>query len=193
MPTMLHLPVSAPRPIPRPWATALTTYAELVGPEWAADSKGVMRWLNGVTFVPFGCEKIVGDVLDPCVERITDVQEGMSDPVTFDPFLMEVAVTCSALSVTSEDLLEYVTAHTEVARSSILGAQVMQGAYATDNPSLASEAQVISGGDGSPASALGPHRGRPRRPPRRRSRDGPRHPRPVRPPAVRRRTDVPQR
>jgi hypothetical protein len=146
--------VSGPRPLPRPWATALTTYAELVGPEWEPDANGVKRWLNGVKFMPFGCEKVVGAVFDPCVLRTSAVLDGIGDPVSFNPFVIEMSVKCSALSVTDVDLTEYVLAHTEVARSSVCGAQVMQGAYAVTNPSLESESRVITGGDGSPRDAL---------------------------------------
>lgn len=154
MPTMLEIVIAGPRPAPRQWATALTTYEEATDPGLGLDSRGVKRWLNGVTFVPFGCEKIVGATFDPCVARTTTDIDGFGDFVTFGPFLMEVAVKCSALSVTAEDLTEYVTAHTEVARSSMLGAQVMQGAFNTTNPSLVSEAQVIAGASFSPREAL---------------------------------------
>lgn len=148
-----HIVVPAPRPMARPWATALTTYAELVGPEWEAVG-GVKRWLNGVTFIPFGCEKVVGSTFDPCVLRESDILDGLGgEPITFDPFLIEMSVKCSALAVNYDDLVQYIIAHTEVARSSVCGAQMMQGGL-NDSPSLESEAQVITGGDGSPRDAL---------------------------------------
>lgn len=150
----MNIVVPAPRPLPRPWATALTTYFELDTPEYGVDAKGVMRWMNGVKFVPFGCDKIVGDTVDPCVERTTDYMDGMDAEVSFDPFMSEVAVQCSVVTMDRADLEAYLVAHTEVGRSSILAAQVEHSAYTTTNPSLASEAQVISNADQSLIGAL---------------------------------------
>lgn len=149
----MNIVVPAPRPAPRMWATAITTYVQLEGPEYEPDARGVKRWLNGVKFIPFGCDKIVGDLFDPCVERTTEYSE-MGDEVSFDPFLAETAVQCSTLGLPREALVEWVIAHTEVSRSSIMGAQVERSAYTTTNPSLASEAQVITNADQSLIGAL---------------------------------------
>lgn len=146
--------VAGPRPLPRQWATALTTYLPLDGPEWNADAKGVFRWLNGVRFLPFGCEKAVGVTFDPCVLRTTEYEEGFGDEVSFGPFMAEVAIECSTLGSSREELMAWVIAHTEVSRSSIMGAQVEHSEFNTSNPSLASEAQNVSNADQSLMGAV---------------------------------------
>lgn len=168
MPLGMNIPTVAPRPLPRPWATAATTYATLVGPEYEPvqrqDQNGnpigapVKRWLNGVKFTPFGCEVVVGDSFDPCVVRDRDDPQSFPDEVLFDPFLMEVGVACTTLTadaaILRSQMLSYITAHLDVSRSSLLGQQVMQGAFSATNPSLMSEAQVITGADESLLGAL---------------------------------------
>lgn len=149
----MNIVTQGPRPAARQWATALTTYAELTGPEYSPDSRGVKRWLNGVKFTPFGCDKIIGALFDPCVERVSELQTYGSE-VSFDPFLAEVGITCSTLGYDKATLDEYVIAHTEVSRSSIMGAQVERSAYATGNASLASEAQDLANADQSLMGAL---------------------------------------
>lgn len=144
-----------PRPRPRQWATALTSYSELNGPEFEPDERDIKRWLNGVKFIPFGCERIVGKTFDPCVVRdsTNDMME-FPDEVQFYPFLAEVGVRCSTLGLPVETLEEYAIAHTEIGRSSILGAQVERSAYQTANASLASEAQDLTNADTSLMGAL---------------------------------------
>lgn len=154
MPLGMEILVPAPMPTPRAWATAMTTYVPLDGPEYASTSTGVQRWLNGVKFLPFGCNKIVGDTFDPCVARTTDYEDGIGEEVAFQPFLAEVGVQCSVVGTDRDDLEGYLLAHTEVGRSSILAAQVERSAYTTGNPSLASEAQTISNADQSLIGAL---------------------------------------
>lgn len=149
----MNIVTQAPRPVPRQWGTALTAYAELVGPDYSPDARGVKRWLNGVKFTPFGCDKIVGALFDPCVERLSELQS-YGAQVSFDPFLAEVGITCSTLGYERNTLLEYVIAHSEVSRSTILGAQVERSAYTTGNPSLASEAQDTANSDQSLMGAL---------------------------------------
>lgn len=151
MPFGMNIEVPAPAQLPRPWATALTTYAAL---GYGADDKGVQRWLNGVKFMPFGCDKIVGQTFDPCVARTTDYNDGIGTAVSFDPFLAEVAVECSTLVSDGPELEAYLLLHSEVSRSSILGAQVEHSAFTTTNPSLASEAQTITNPDQSLMGAI---------------------------------------
>jgi hypothetical protein len=146
----------------------MTTYAALVGPEYdpiqREDDDGnpigppVKRWLNGVKFTPFGCERVVGDVFDPCVLRERDDPQSFPEEVEFLPFLMEVGVNCTTLTadatILRNQMIAYITAHMEVSRSSLIGQQVMQGAFSPTNPSLMSEAQVITGADESLLGAL---------------------------------------
>lgn len=148
-----------PRPLPRPWATAITTYSPLVSPEFDPDARGVKRWLNGVKFQSFGCDKIVGVALDPCVERISERQT-LGGQVAFNAFGVEVGVHCSTLSFGEDQsaLQEYVRAHTEVSRSAVIAAQLETGGLSPDpanpDPSLAGDAQVISGTFADASSAL---------------------------------------
>jgi hypothetical protein len=146
--------VPAPMALPRPWATAATTYAVLTGPEYETEENGAQRWLNGVKFIPFGCDKIVGHTVDPCVLRETEALEGMGEEVLFEPFMAEVAVQCSTLATDGPELEAFLVAHAALGRSSILGAQVERSAYTTGNPSLASEAQIIANADKSAIGAL---------------------------------------
>lgn len=145
----MNISVPAPLPLPRPWATAVTTYTPLVGPEYEGT-----RWLNGVKFIPFGCEKIVGDTFDPCVDRDTDFLEGLGTEVEFEPFLAEVAVECSTISSDGPELELYLRLHMALGYTSILGAQVERSAFTPGNPSLSSEAQVITSSDQSLLGAL---------------------------------------
>lgn len=155
MPAGLEILVPAPRPMPRPWATAITSYSSLADvPGFGADAKGVQRWLNGVKFLPYGCDNIVGEVFDPCVERTSEYQEGFDEIVAFQPFLAEVGIQCSVVGTDRAELEAYLLAMSEAGRSSILGAQVERDAIGTGNPSLASEAQVISNADQSLSGAM---------------------------------------
>lgn len=148
MPAGLEILVPAPRPMPRPWATAITSYSSLANvPGFGPDAKGVQRWLNGVKFLPYGCDNIVGEVFDPCVARTSEYQEGFDEIVAFQPFLAEVAIQCSVVGTTRAELEAYLLAMSEAGRSSVLGAQVERDAIGTGNPSLASEAQVLSNAD----------------------------------------------
>lgn len=145
----MNVPVPAPAPLPRPWATAVTTYTALAGPEYEGT-----RWLNGVKFFPLGCEKIVGDTFDPCVDRDTDFLEGLGTEVEFEPFMAEVAVECSTLATDGPELEEYLRVHMILGYTSVLGAQVERSAFTPGNPSLASEAQVIASSDQSLLGAV---------------------------------------
>lgn len=149
----MNIVTQAPRPAARQWATAITTYAELTGPEYDPDSRGIKRWLNGVKFTPFGCDKILGALFDPCVER-TSTFQNFDTESSFDPFLAEVGVTCSTLGYDKATLEKYVIAHTEISRSSVLAAQVERAAYTTTNPSLATGAVTIGNTDQSLMGAL---------------------------------------
>jgi hypothetical protein len=155
MPTGLEIPVLAPRPLPRVWGTAIASYPGLVGPEFDPDNVNVKRWLNGVTFCPFGCDKTVGQVFDPCVERVTTYTRYEPAEAIFYPFIAEFAVSYSSLNGTPEQWDQYILAHSENSRSSRLAEQVERGTYATLNPSLSSEAQVIANGDESLLGAVG--------------------------------------
>ena len=151
----LNVMTAAPRPGIRQWATAMTTYAALVGPEFEPDARGVARWKNGVKFLPFGCERTIGAVFDPCVARetaFTDVTDDVE--VLFELFLAEVAVKCSTIAADPAALYAYAEQHSEIARSSHLAAQVERSAYTTTNPSLASEAQDLGNLDQSLIGAL---------------------------------------
>lgn len=142
-----------PRPTPRLWATAASTYPLLEGAEWEPDAFGVKRWLNGATFSPFGCEKAVGDTFDPCVERLTNYLE-TGACVDFYPFLMEVAMQAPTRVADVESMQEYVLAHSEISRSKFMAEQVERSEYNATNPSLASEAQVVANADQSLIGAL---------------------------------------
>jgi len=150
----------SPRPAPRQWATAMTSYVQATGPEFGMVS-GAKRWLNGITFKPYGCDKIIGATLGDGTgdinvcgdDRLTEYLT--KDPaVTFHPFVAEVAVESPLLCDTLEELLLWVAAHSEVERSSILAGQVETAAYQTSNDSLASTATDVSGGDSSLMGAL---------------------------------------
>jgi hypothetical protein len=145
----MNISVPAPAPLPRPWATAVTTYMPLVGPEYEGT-----RWLNGVKFTPLGCEKIVGDTFDPCVDRETDFLEGLGTEVSFEPFQAEVAVEWATISTDGPELELYLRLHMTLGYTSILGAQVERSAFTPGNPSLSSEAQVIASSDQSLLGAL---------------------------------------
>lgn len=142
-----------PRPLPRVWATALTSFPVPEGVEWEPDQFGVKRWLNGVTFQPFGCDKSVGDTIDPCVERLTNYLE-TGACVDFYPFLAEFAVEGRLGLHDFETQQAYVLAHSEVSRSARLAEQLETAAYNPLSPSLSSEAQIISNADQSLIGAL---------------------------------------
>lgn len=143
----------APRPGARPWATALTSYVQAVGPEFQTIN-GVKRWLNGITFRPFGCDHISGAAADICDDDRETTYGALPEWVAFKPFLAEVAVAVPVLCTELEELYGFVVAHSEVERSSILGAQVERAAYQPLNASLASEAEDVSGVDTSIAGAV---------------------------------------
>jgi hypothetical protein len=142
-----------PRPLPRIWGTALSSFPVPEGVEWEPDEFGIKRWLNGVTFVPFGCDKSVGDTIDPCVERLTNYLE-TGGCVDFYPFLAEFAVEGRVGLHDPDTLQAYVLAHSEISRSARLAEQLETAAYNPLSPSLASEAQVITNGDQSLLGAL---------------------------------------
>lgn len=149
----MQIPVLGPRPAPRVWATALSTYFPLVGPGYDPDQYGVQRWLNGVRFFPYGCDLSVGRPFDPCAERMTDYLE-TGDCVAFDPFIAEVAVQEPTLITSIETLTEYVIAHSEQSRSSHLAAEVERAASSGTNISLSSEASIVSIGADTVQGAL---------------------------------------
>lgn len=143
----------APRPLPRVWATAIASFPAPVGPEWEPDQFGIKRWLNGITFTPWGTDKSLGFPIDPCADRTTTYNE-FGDCVDFYPFLAEFAVEAKIGLHETEEVVAYVQAHSQVSRSSRLAEQLETAAHNSLSPSLASEATAIANADQSLMGAL---------------------------------------
>lgn len=144
----MNIMVEAPRPSLRRWATALTGYSTPEGGLFERAANGAMRWLNGVRFEPFGCDAhTVKAPFDPCTTNaLPDANEhGFEDEVAFEPFLALAGIECSVVATDRSQLLDWVTAHTEIERSANLAAEVERAAWSGTNISLISAA--VSNGE----------------------------------------------
>lgn len=146
--------VQAPRPLPRVWATAETTYGRLEGDAYEPNParRGAQEWLMGIKFVPFGHEDVTGASFDWCVPRLTTSTRVECDEVEFEPFIMELAMSAPT-RYDGAAFQQYLVDHSLMQRSQLLAAQVERAVLA-DNPSLASEAMIINNTDQSALGAL---------------------------------------
>ena len=152
-----NVSVPAPRPLPRVWATAVTTSGRLEGPPYDPNMSrggpnGVNEWLMGVKFAPFGHENVTGHEFDWCVPRLTTAAAVECDEVEFEPFVMELAMTAPT-RYDGDEFLQYLVDHSVTQRTHLLAAQVERAAL-VDNPSLASSALIIANADQSALGAL---------------------------------------
>jgi hypothetical protein len=154
MPLGLRIPVTAPRPSPRAWGTAVASYALLDGPEYEPTERRPLPWLNGVKFNDFGCERTTGAAPDDCGPTERPAVAEIPSESEFDPYVVYSDVACTTLQATGEELAAYAIAHTEVAKSYHLAAQVERAAYETGNPSLATGASPIANSDQSLSGAF---------------------------------------
>lgn len=115
------------------------------------------RWLAGVTFVPHGVgTSVLVQTEDPCVQLINSfaVMQGFGNPVTFLPFRIDNAITCSDLGGFTQTQLEnWILEETRSIESYDLARQVW--GTGGPNPTLRSTADdVTTGADQTPVGAL---------------------------------------
>lgn len=114
------------------------------------------RWLAGVTFVPHGVGTSVRiSTEDPCVQLVNSFSaaQGFGDPVTFRPFRIDNAITCSDLGGFTQSQLEtWILEETRSLESWDLAREVW--GLGGPSPSLRSTADVVTTGDVTPVGAL---------------------------------------
>lgn len=155
------MPVLAPQiqslstPERLPFSQAVDMYSTLPL-DYVQGPDAMERWLAGVTFVPRGiATSTIVLTEDPCVLLNSfGTKQGFSDAVTFLPFRVENAVTCSTLGGFTQDQLEdWILTETRSMESYDLARQVWgQGG---PNPDLRDQADdVTTEGDVTALGAL---------------------------------------
>lgn len=148
-----------PAPEQRPDALALDVYKDLE--PLLPEDENPLRWLNGVTWTPWGCDDTTSRVLDddcsPTAQTWT-APLGFGTALVFDAFRIEVAFVCSVLGgmgVDGEKLRAKALEVTAQDRSRQVARQVMFGQPVTSNPDF-SEGTVatVSTSDTTPIGAL---------------------------------------
>lgn len=134
----------------RPWATIEQGYSDLTG---------VDRWLNGVKFIPFGIDRTIGALADPCITRTRQADPtDRGAEITFYPFLVETSVDCTPMSLNEvalqSELEAFAKAHLAIERPPRVALQVMEGTYAGMNPWFANVATALTGADRTLVGAL---------------------------------------
>lgn len=149
------LEIRAPQPAPRTTGTALASY---LTPQFLNEDP-TPRWASpGVQFPPFGCASLSGRATeDECVygepDKVANLTfPGASNCEVFRPFKIEVVMDFTTLQWVTQDLTEFVQAHTALWRSAIIAREVLNAAL-TPNESFFSSAANL-GAAGTPLQAL---------------------------------------
>jgi hypothetical protein len=122
--------------------------------DWVQGPDSGSRWLAGVTFVPRGISTSTVVVAeDPCVlQNSFGTVQGFTDAVTFRPFRVENAISCSTLGgFTQAELEPWIDAETRSVESYDLARQVW--GMGGPNPDLRDQADVVTT-DGTALGAL---------------------------------------